>query len=39
VLQAHSRLNKIEIDTLDFVFDTLPESDISLITEPPETGI
>lgn len=39
VLQAHSRKNKIEIDTLDFVFETLPESDISLITSPPESGI
>lgn len=39
VLQAHSRLHKLEIDTLDFTFDTIASSDINAINEPPESGI
>jgi len=39
VLQAHSRENKIEIDTLDFGFETYPVADKSEIRSAPAKGI
>jgi len=38
VLQSHARKHKIEIDTIDFTFDTLPQTEHAQLKEP-EDGI